>query len=236
MRIDAAWPRAGQSVILAPSMLAADWARAAEAVAQLAALGCEWLHFDAMDGHFVPNLSMGPMFLGALRAHSKLHFDAHLMIERPGERIDDFLAAGAQSVSVHVENNAHLHRLVSQIKEGGARAGAVLNPATPLSVLEEILPELDYVLVMSVNPGFGGQPFLPLATAKIRRLGQMRAQHELEFLIQVDGGIGPKTATEVVAAGADVLVCGTALFKGDVAANVAAIRAACDAGEKEREI
>ena len=245
MRTDASWPRAGQSVILAPSMLAADWSRAGEVADELAFLGCEWLHFDAMDGHFVPNLSMGPMFLAALRERSALHFDAHLMIERPGERIADFLAAGAQSIAVHVEGNAHLHRLVSQIKEGGARAGVVLNPATPLAALEEMLPELDYVLVMSVNPGFGGQPFLPLATAKIRRLAQMRAQQELDFLIQVDGGIGAETASEVVAAGADVLVCGTALFRGDVAANVAAIRAAairaaairaaCDAGEKERD-
>lgn len=225
----AVWPRIGE-VTIAPSMLSADWARAGEVAAQLAALGCQWLHFDAMDGHFVPNLTMGPMFLKALRAHSKLHFDAHLMIERPGERIADFLAAGAQSISVHLEGNAHLQRLVGQIHEGGARAGIVLNPATPLCTIEWILPELDYVLVMSVNPGFGGQPFLPRSVEKISRLAQMRATRELKFLIQVDGGIAPATTRDVVAAGADVLVCGSALFKGELSESVAGLRDAANQG------
>ncbi|HEX8551688.1 MAG TPA: ribulose-phosphate 3-epimerase [Abditibacteriaceae bacterium] len=228
------WPRAGRDVVIAPSMLAADWSRAGEVATQLAQLGCEWLHFDAMDGHFVPNLTMGPMFLQALRAHSSLHFDAHLMIERPGERIADFLAVGAESISVHVEGNAHLHRLVGQIKEGGARAGAVLNPATPVETLDVLLDNLDYVLVMSVNPGFGGQQFLPLALEKMRRLSEMRVQRGLEFLIQVDGGVAPATARDIVAAGADVLVCGSALFKGDLAESVATLRDACDEGVQAR--
>jgi ribulose-phosphate 3-epimerase len=228
-----AWPRIGE-VTIAPSMLSADWLRAGEVVEELTQLGCEWLHFDAMDGHFVPNLTMGPMFLKALRAHSKLHFDAHLMIERPGERIDDFLAAGAGSISVHLEGNAHLHRLIGQIKDGRARAGVVLNPATSLSAIEWILPELDYVLIMSVNPGFGGQPFLPRSVEKIANLAQMRAKRGLEFLIQVDGGIASSTTRAVVAAGADVLVCGSALFKGDLSEGVAALRAAASEGLSSR--
>jgi ribulose-phosphate 3-epimerase len=189
-----------------------------------------------MDGHFVPNITMGPMFLAALREHSALHFDAHLMIERPGERIADFLEAGAQSISVHLENNAHLHRLIGQIQEGGARAGVVLNPATPLSSVEWILPEVDYVLIMSVNPGFGGQRFLPRSVEKIAALAQLRAKRGLQFLIQVDGGIAPATARAVVAAGANVLVCGSALFKGELSGNVAALRAAANEGLSARAL
>lgn len=229
----APWPRAGE-VTIAPSLLAADWSRAREVVKELGALDCGWLHFDAMDGHFVPNLTMGPLFLQALRKHSELHFDSHLMIERPGERIPDFLAAGADSISVHVEGNAHLHQLIAQIRTGGARAGAVVNPGTPLSALDWMLPELDYVLIMSVNPGFGGQPFLPRSVQKIADLAGTRAARGLDFLIQVDGGIAPATAADVVAAGADVLVCGSALFKGDVPQNVAALRAAADEGLRAR--
>jgi ribulose-phosphate 3-epimerase len=225
----APWPRIGE-VTIAPSLLAADWSRAAEVVAELARLECGWLHFDAMDGHFVPNLTMGPLFLQGLRAHSTLHFDAHLMIERPGERIPDFLTAGADSISVHAEGNAHLHQLVAGIRAGGARAGVVVNPGTSLGVLDWILPEVDYVLVMSVNPGFGGQPFLPRSVDKIAHLARTRAERGLEFLIQVDGGIAPVTANSVVAAGADVLVCGSALFKGEVSENVAALRAAANDG------
>jgi ribulose-phosphate 3-epimerase len=144
------------------------------------------------------------------------------------------LAAGADSIGVHVEGNAHLHQLVASIKAGGARAGVVVNPGTPLSALDWILPELDYVLIMSVNPGFGGQPFLSRSVAKIADLDKIRTQRGLQFLIEVDGGIAPATAPDVVAAGADVLVCGSALFKGDVAANVAALRAASNDGLRAR--
>jgi ribulose-phosphate 3-epimerase len=215
---------------LAPSLLAADWSRAGEQVAQLQALGVEWLHFDAMDGHFVPNLSFGALFLKALRASGNQHFDAHLMVENPAERIPEFLAAGAQSISVHAENQPHLHRLIHQINDGGALAGAVLNPATPIEVLSVILPELDFVLIMSVNPGFGGQQFLPLSLQKIADLSKKREELGLEFKIQVDGGVVPGNTTELVQAGADILVAGSAIFGGpdSLEENVGAFRAAIE--------
>ena len=172
-----------REIILAPSLLSADWWRVREQVEELTEAGCEWLHFDAMDGHFVPNLTLGPIFLKALRPHSKLHFDAHLMIENPGDLLDEFIDAGADSVSVHVEGNPHLHRLISRIKEKGAMAGAVLNPATPMRALDlYVLDILDYVLVMSVNPGFSGQKFLgDLVLAKIHELRTIARKQWLGF-------------------------------------------------------
>jgi ribulose-phosphate 3-epimerase len=201
-----------REVKLAPSLIAADWWRIGEQVTQLGEAGVEWLHFDAMDGYFVPNLTLGPMFVEALRPHSQLHFDAHLMLRNAGEMIEPFLKAGANSISVHVEENAHLHRLIHRIKDGGALAGVVLNPATPVSSLEVVLPDVDFVLVMSVNPGFSGQKFIPSALQKIAQLKQMREQRNLKFLIQVDGGVAPETAPDIVRAGADVLVVGSAMF------------------------
>lgn len=225
--------RTSDEIIIAPSLIAADWWRIADCVREAEQAGCSWLHFDAMDGDFVNNITLGPMFLEALRPHSKLHFDAHLMISHPADHVDAFISAGADSISVHAENQIHLHRLIAQIKEKNVMAGAVLNPATPVEVLEVVLPDLDYVLVMSVNPGFSGQQFLPLATAKVARLGQLRKENELDFLIQVDGGIGPETAPQVVQAGADVLVCGSSVFndRTPVVQNVRAIRDAL--GESE---
>ena len=219
-----------QEVILAPSLIAADWWRISECVQEVENAGCRWLHFDAMDGHFVSNLTLGPMFLEALRPHTKLHFDAHLMIGNPGDYLDNFIAAGADSISVHVENQTHLHRLIARIKEKEVMAGAVLNPGTPVGALEAVLPELDYVLVMSVNPGFSGQQFLPLATKKVAQLNTLRQDLDLKFLIQVDGGIGPSTAPQVVSAGADVLVCGSSVYnaKSSVAENVRALRASLE--------
>jgi ribulose-phosphate 3-epimerase len=166
----------------------------------------------------------------ALRPHSNLHFDAHLMVSNPGERIPDFLAAGAQSISVHVEGNHHLHRLIGSIQDGGAQAGVVLNPATPTATLDIILPQVDFVLVMSVNPGFGGQKFLPLALDKIRQLAQRREELALAFKIQVDGGVAASTAAEVVRAGADILVSGSGIFARErpISENVSALRRAID--------
>lgn len=193
-------------------MIAADWSRALETVRELESVGCKWLHFDVMDGHFVPNLTLGPMFLSALRAHTELHFDAHLMISNPSDFIDEFLQAGANSISVHVENQTHLHRLIARIKDGGALAGAVINPATPVEALDVVLDELDYVLVMSVNPGFSGQKFLPLSLPKIAALKQRRNERGLKFQIQIDGGMSIHSAPDAVAAGADILVSASGLF------------------------
>lgn len=217
-----------KETILAPSLIAADWWRIAQCVQDAQSAGCQWLHFDAMDGHFVSNLTLGPMFLEALRPHTKMHFDAHLMIENPATYLDDFIAAGADSISVHVENQTHLHRLIARIKEKNVKAGAVLNPGTSVTALHSVLPELDFVLVMSVNPGFSGQQFLPLATRKIAELNALRQELNLKFLIEVDGGIAPATAAQVVSAGADVLVCGSSVFnaKSNVAENVRALREA----------
>jgi len=206
---------------LAPSLIAADWSRITRDITELAEAGCEWLHFDAMDGHFVPNLTLGPMFVEALRPHSKLHFDAHLMLENVGDRIDEFVAAGADSITVHVEGNPHLHRLVWRIKDSGRLAGVALNPGTPVAALDAVLPVLDIVLVMSVNPGFSGQKFLPLALTKMQELARRRAELGLNFLIEVDGGMSPQSAPLAGAAGADVLVCGASsiFLKGQALAD-----------------
>jgi ribulose-phosphate 3-epimerase len=225
-----------RDIIIAPSVIAADWWRMENQVRAVENAGCRWLHFDAMDGHFVPNLTLGPMFLEAVRPHTELHFDAHLMISNPADFVDAFIAAGADSISVQVEGQLHLHRVIARIKENKSGkkvlAGAVLNPATPVSFLDAILPDLDYVLVMSVNPGFSGQQFLPLALQKIAHLKRLRDERELSFLIQVDGGVATATAPQVVAAGADILVCGSSVFneKATVADNVRALEAAINEG------
>ena len=223
--------RTASDIILAPSLLSVDWTRAGEQVSELERLGVPWLHFDAMDGHFVPNLSFGSLFLKAMRRACNLHFDAHLMVSNPAERLGEFLDAGAQSISIHVEEQTHLHRLIHLIKDGGAMAGAVLNPATPLKTLDWVLPDLDYVLIMSVNPGFGGQKFLPLALEKIRLLDKRRQSEGLNFKIQVDGGVVPANAGELVRAGVDILVAGSAIFSPPkpLSETVGAMRAAVEA-------
>ncbi|MBI3962541.1 MAG: ribulose-phosphate 3-epimerase [Deinococcus sp.] len=198
---------------IAPSILAADFARLAEQVGQVAAAGAQVIHFDVMDGHFVPNLTFGPPLIAALRRHfPELFFDVHLMVTDPGWVAAEAIAAGASQVSVHPESTPHLQRVLARIRELGARAGAALNPSTPLGVLEDVLDDLDHVLVMSVNPGFGSQQFLPHTLAKLQR---SRALLPPQVTIGVDGGINQHTAPQVLSAGAGLLIAGSAVFGPD---------------------
>jgi ribulose-phosphate 3-epimerase len=200
---------------LAPSLLASDLADLAGAVEICEAGGSDVVHFDVMDGHFVPNLSYGIPVLAAIRKRTELPIDVHLMVREPERLLDRYLSAGANWISVHWEAATHLDRTLNQIREGGARAGVVLNPATPVDLLTDILGELDFVLLMSVNPGFGNQPFLPYVREKVRRLRRMIDERGLEVEIEIDGGIGAGNIREVVADGVDVCVAGSAIFKAD---------------------
>jgi len=203
-------------VILAPSILSADFGHLADDVARAERGGAALLHLDVMDGHFVPNLTIGPVVVKAVRRATRLPLDVHLMIENADRYVDAFADAGANWISLHVEALPHLERAVAHLRGRGVKAGAALNPSTPLSSLEEILPELDYVLVMSVNPGFGGQSFLPGSLDKVRRLRETLRQRGLSAKIEVDGGVDEDNVKSLVDAGADVLVAGTAVFgKGD---------------------
>ncbi len=206
---------------LAPSILSADFARLAEQVAPALEAGATVLHVDVMDGHFVPNITIGPPVVAALRKHVTAPLDVHLMIENPEQYIPAFAAAGANWISVHQESTVHLDRAVELVRSHGCLAGVVINPATPVETLSEILPVVDYVLVMSVNPGFGGQKFIRRTLKKIRHLAELRQRLNLSFRIEVDGGIALDTITEVVQAGAEVLVAGNAVFgRGDIGGNV----------------
>ena len=207
-------------VELAPSILSADFARLSEQVQGAANGGGTVIHVDVMDGHFVPNITIGPLVVRSLRKATDLPLDCHLMIENPDQFIPDFVEAGADWVSVHQEACRHLNRTINLIRSHGARAGVVLNPATPVETLTEVLDIVDYVLVMSVNPGFGAQKFIPGALHKIRRLADMRSQRRLNYRIEVDGGIDLTTVGEVVRSGAEILVAGNAVFgNGDPTIN-----------------
>ncbi len=198
--------------LIAPSILSADFAALGAAAATVARGGARLLHVDVMDGQFVPNLTLGPPVVKSLSAATDLFLDCHLMVQEPDQVIPLFLAAGAHGISVHMEAVRHLHRTLQLIRDGGARTGVALNPATPLSHLDEILPEVDFVLLMSVNPGFPGQKFIPQVLDKVRRLAGMVAERNLETIIEVDGGVTAGNAQELAAAGAGLLVAGSAIF------------------------
>jgi len=199
---------------LLPSILASDFARLADEVHAAEAGGGTVIHVDVMDGHFVPNLTLGPPLVKSLRKHTKLPFDVHMMVERPDDFVAAFAEAGANWMSVHYEACPHLHRSLSLIREHGMEPGVVINPATPVEVILPVLPMVHHVLVMSVNPGFGGQKFIPFSLDKIRRLKELRQELGLTFRIEVDGGVDAETIASVVTAGADLLVAGSAVFGG----------------------
>lgn len=199
--------------LIAPSILSADFTRLKEEIAAAEAAGADWIHADVMDGHFVPNITFGPLMVEAVRRVTGLPIDVHLMINDPDRYIGDFAKAGATFISVHAETCPHLHRTVQLIRDSGSRPGVVLNPATPIETLRWILEYLDFVLVMSVNPGFGGQAFIPNSIAKIAGLRRMITEMGLQTLIEVDGGVSPQTIAGIAAAGANVFVAGSAIFK-----------------------
>jgi len=222
-------------VEIVPSILSADFARLAEDIAKVERGGARLLHLDVMDGHFVPNLTIGPPVVESVRKITKLHLDCHLMIENPERYVETFVRAGADSVSVHYETARHLDGTLELIRKAGAKAGVVLNPATPVTVLEDIAEVADYVLLMSVNPGFGGQKLIPYVLDKVRKLDTMRRDKQLALTIEIDGGVHLDNLAEVVRAGCDWIVTGSAVFHSadpestvrqmrEVAANATAVR------------
>ena len=203
-----------QPVRIAPSILSADFSKLGAEIEAIEAAGADWIHVDVMDGHFVPNITLGPPVVKSLRKVTKLPLDCHLMIENPDDFIPAFAEAGANWIGVHYEACVHLHRTIEHIRDHGMEPGVVLNPATRVDFLYDVLPMLHHVLIMSVNPGFGGQKFIPFSLDKIRRLRELRAERNLNFRIEVDGGVAHDTVAAVVEAGAELLVAGSAVFDG----------------------
>ena len=202
-------------ILIAPSILSADGSRLHEEIAEVEKAGADWIHIDVMDGHFVPNITIGPAIISALRKTTKLPFDVHLMIENPENYIECFAEAGADIITVHVEAANHLHRTIDIIKKAGKKAGVSLNPATPLTQIEEILQDIDLLLIMSVNPGFGGQQFIKTTLQKITKARKMLSILPHKPLLEVDGGVNLKNISSIAMAGADVLVAGASIFNTD---------------------